>query len=157
MIGRVEQSGGGEAGRHHEGRGPVPREKPPADTVDRRTILVVEDERGVRELVRRILRGGGYDVVTAANVTEAVAVLDGTARVDLVLSDIVMPGGLGTELIRHVERRTRAVRLIFMSGYPKLVTGGEEPGCFPDGYPYLLKPFDAKTLLGTVRTLLEET
>ena len=109
------------------------------------SILVVEDDAGIRALVRGVLESAGYDVRVAA---DADAALDGPDA-DLLLTDILMPGMNGRELARRILQRAPATRVIFISGY----TGDDaklEPGA-----RFLAKPFTPSVLLTRVRELLE--
>jgi signal transduction histidine kinase/CheY-like chemotaxis protein len=113
------------------------------------TVLILEDEDGVRELAARILFEGGYRVVEARNGSEAVAALrDRAASSSLLLTDVIVPD-MGTE---ELERRIHAVRpglpILYMSGYPR----GDilERGLLRDDQPFLQKPFNREDLAGQV-------
>jgi two-component system cell cycle sensor histidine kinase/response regulator CckA len=110
-------------------------------------ILLVEDEAIVRDIVARLLRNGGYEVIEAANGDEALAYADGEpGSVDLLLTDVVLTGedgrGVAQKLVTH---QPHAV-VIFMSGYP---ASGDDPGTF------LRKPFGGVELLQAVRAALD--
>ena len=82
------------------------------------TILVVDDDPVTLTLVERTLRGGGYRVWTAGGAAEARGLLEDLAgAVDLVLTDIAMPGGLGTDLARQIGSTQRWVRVLLMTSY----------------------------------------
>ncbi len=127
----------------------------PADTderprrADRRgseTILVVEDEERVRELASRVLTGKGYRVLEASTGEEALRILQET-EVELVLTDIVMPGMTGTELAEQLARRFPDLPIVFMSGYPG---EGGRYGTLPAGALLIQKPFTPALLLDRV-------
>jgi len=120
------------------------------------SILVVEDEEVVRELTQRILVGEGYHCITAANGPEALAMLEKNGGpVDLVITDIVMPGMGGRELAHKVSERYPRARVLFTSGF----TDDEviRRGLMDIGQPFQEKPWSAEQLLRRVRELLDET
>ncbi len=116
------------------------------------TILLVEDDSGVRELVRDELRKLGYRVFEAKNGLEACLV--GTQQLgglQLLLTDVVMPGMSGTELAEHLRVIKPELKLLFMSGYTDDVgIGAGDPAS-----AYLQKPFTPETLAKTIRELLD--
>jgi two-component system cell cycle sensor histidine kinase/response regulator CckA len=89
------------------------------------TVLVVEDEAALREVTSRILRRGGYTVLVAGSGDEAVR-LAAENHVDVLLTDVIMPGMLGRELATAVHRTSPGIKVLFMSGYaqPVLTTHG---------------------------------
>ncbi len=89
----------------------------PADARGAETILVVEDEEGLRFLLRRVLEGYGYRVLEAVDGLDATTRWLGAAgRIDLLLTDIVMPGRNGTDVARLFRESSPALRVVFMSG-----------------------------------------
>ena len=116
------------------------------------TILLVEDEPMLRRIVSEVLVAFGYRVCTAGNADEALHVCRERASrgepVDLLLSDVVMPGMSGRELSAHVRRLIPPVRVLLMSGYDEYagVGGGE---------PVIGKPFTADALARQVRDVLD--
>jgi two-component system cell cycle sensor histidine kinase/response regulator CckA len=111
------------------------------------TILLVEDEAPVRELVRRVLEGAGYVVLAAGLPSDAERLLDETDNVDLLLTDVVMPEMSGYDLALRVSERRPDVRRLFISGYAprvQLVEG-----------PLLKKPFAPEQLARAVRAALD--
>jgi DNA-binding NtrC family response regulator len=112
------------------------------------TVLVVEDEPHVRELVRAVLAQGGYAVVAASNAEEALDLYRADpARIDLVLSDVLMPGRSGAELATQLRDITPHVPVILMSG----LTGGRvDPAILPPDIKLLEKPFKLDGLLAAV-------
>ena len=112
------------------------------------TILLVDDEHVVRDVAAEILRRGGYEVLTAANGAEALAVAGATGRIDVLLTDHAMPGMSGPELAEALLALRPSLKVVFMSGYAEQIDGDEAADVF------LQKPFDASTLLGAVRQLL---
>jgi PAS domain S-box-containing protein len=113
-----------------------------------RTILVVEDEESVRSLATRILERAGYHVLQAPNGAAAVSLV-GTrlAEVDVLLSDIVMPGMRGPELYEVLRAARPGLPAVFMSGY---AAGEAGATLVPDGCTLLAKPFTTEALLAAV-------
>ena len=105
------------------------------------TILLVEDQEAVRAVVRRILVSGGYAVIEADGPDQARAALEGGAGIDLLLTDVVMPGGSGPELAASLDG-DHAV--LFMSGYADAALVGHEVGA---ALPLIQKPFTRQELL----------
>jgi CheY-like chemotaxis protein len=118
------------------------------------TVLIVEDEEGVRRLVTSILRRYGYRVLEARNGREALSVAkqhDGP--IDLLLSDIVMPGISGTEVWSQLRAVRKHLKVLFVSGY----AGGSIPDlAFVESMGrFLRKPFTPDELAATVREVLD--
>ena len=117
------------------------------------TILLVEDEDPLRRLVCEVLAESGYVVVEASNGEEAIRVSDErSARgepIDLVVSDVVMPGMSGRQLAARVRQRWPAVRVLLMSGYDDDAMRADEP--------VLAKPFSASVIARRVREVLDES
>ena len=119
------------------------------------TVLVVEDDTDVRELVLAQLQDLGYDVVAAANGPEALELLDkGAPEIDLMLTDVIMPGGLsGVELVRAARQRRPALRAVLTSGY----VAGSLPGSSTSDeiealdLPLLSKPYSQDELARVLR------
>jgi len=118
------------------------------------TILVAEDEDGIRDTVTRTLVAAGYTVLCAANgaaALELAAQHPGT--IDLLLSDIVMPGMLGDELVAHLHERRPAVKVLFMSGYAGDLMN--RYGVLQQGATVLPKPFTKGELLTGIRAIID--
>jgi two-component system, cell cycle sensor histidine kinase and response regulator CckA len=117
------------------------------------TILVVEDDDGLRELTSTVLEQRGYRVIAVPDADAAFAVATNGAAIDLLISDVVMPRVSGPELARRLHAAGRAVPTIFMSGY----TGETmtRHGLLEEGDGFLVKPFTPQLLLERVRTLLD--
>jgi two-component system cell cycle sensor histidine kinase/response regulator CckA len=116
------------------------------------TILLVEDEAPLRRLVSEVLAESGYVVVAASNGEEAIRVSDErSARgepIDLVVTDVVMPGMSGRQLATLVRRSWPSVRVLLMSGYDDDASRGDDP--------VLAKPFSASVIARRVREVLDE-
>ncbi|HEU5040770.1 MAG TPA: ATP-binding protein, partial [Gemmatimonadales bacterium] len=117
------------------------------------TVLVVEDETGVRHLAARVLESRGYQVLEARNGEEALAEMERSGEaVDLVLTDVVVPD-LGTgELARGVREMKDAVPILYMSGYPREEV--IQRGLIRADQPFLQKPFTGDGLVDAVGRLL---
>jgi len=118
------------------------------------TILVVEDERGVRNMVCKMLRLYGYRALEAKNARQAQALFaEGKGHIDLILTDIVMPGLSGVELVERLAERNGPLKVVYMSGYTeeKIV----RHGILNRGIPFIQKPFTPETIIKKIRTLLD--
>jgi two-component system, cell cycle sensor histidine kinase and response regulator CckA len=176
----VEQAGGFIRVDTAPGRGTrfqlyLPRQRPTADVADRRlapmrgmprgdeTVLLVEDEPEIRNSVRRLLERLGYTVLTAENGAEALVLVERAGggrggrdgrRVDLLLTDVVMPEMGGRELALQVRRRHPGTGVLFMSGYSEEAIRLDE---LPGGrVAFLEKPFTLDALARQVRAVLDQ-
>jgi len=114
------------------------------------TVLLVEDEASLWQLGARLLTRGGYQVLTATTPAEALELArDEDQRIDLLLTDVVMPGMLGTELADQLTGLRPGLPVLFMSGYAQPVLDAH--GAFSDDIDLLEKPFPAAALLARVR------
>jgi signal transduction histidine kinase/CheY-like chemotaxis protein len=129
----------------------------PAEAAERRgsgeRVLVVEDEPAVRRLTARILSGGGYEVLEAAEPYEALALCE-DEDVDLLLTDLIMPGMSGKELADRLVASQPELRVLFMSGYTGDVITRQ--GMLSEDVLVLEKPFSSASLLRRVRASLDE-
>jgi CheY-like chemotaxis protein len=118
------------------------------------TILVVEDEREVRAVAVEALGELGYSVVEAEDGPAALRLLEQGARVDLVFTDVVMPGMTGRELADQVKGRWPDIRILFTTGYTRnaIVHGGR----LDPGVHLLPKPYTSAALSRKVRAVLDE-
>jgi hypothetical protein len=118
------------------------------------TVLVVEDEEGVRQLAGRVLGARGYQVLEACNGMEALAVLDRARdEVDLVLTDVVVPDLATADLARRV-RELKEVPILYMSGYPREEV--IERQLIAADQPFLQKPFTGDELAEEVGKVLRD-
>ena len=124
------------------------------DRIASETVLLVEDEIGVRRLAKRILDVAGYQVVEAANGDEAEQLF---ARhgdsIDLVVTDVIMPGCGGPELMGRLQARAPGLRVLYMSGYTEQSVA-QKTG-IARGLPFVQKPFTAAELVRRVREALD--
>jgi two-component system cell cycle sensor histidine kinase/response regulator CckA len=141
------------AGEHTE---PTPErpEPAPAGTGHGETLLVVEDEAALREVACRILSGAGYHVLAADGGPQALELAAGyDGVIDLLVSDVVMPGMLGKELAERLVGSRPGTRVLYMSGYAQPVLASQ--GTLDPGVALLEKPFTATDLLTAVRDRLD--
>jgi two-component system cell cycle sensor histidine kinase/response regulator CckA len=117
------------------------------------TVLLVEDETGVRLLSRRILERGGYRVLEASNGDAAERIFaEHGATIDLVVSDVVMPGCGGPELVARLRIQAPALRVLYMSGYAEQ-SAARHAG-IDRGAPFIEKPFTTAGFLRDVGAAL---
>jgi PAS domain S-box-containing protein len=130
-------------------------EKPPAEAKGRNneTVLVVEDQEAVRRLATSILESLGYRVLTAADGNEALALEAGhEGPIDLVLTDVVLPGMTGKQLAERLKVLRPETSVLFTSGYPQDAIA--ERGVLDRDVAYIAKPYSVKDLAAKVREVL---
>jgi CheY-like chemotaxis protein len=119
----------------------------------RETLLLVEDEEAVRSSVRRLFERHGYSVLEARHGQEALRIMESGARVDLVVTDLVMPEMGGRELVERLRARHPALKVLFMSGYSE--RGVTADGMMPRGTGFVEKPFTMEQLVRRTRDILD--
>ncbi|TCD47619.1 ATP-binding protein [Chlorobium sp. N1] len=162
VYGIMSQNGGSVRCHTEEGRGttvevcfPLHRSSSPPAACDDGTsdagsggpnILLVEDEPNICKLLTDLLQGRGYTVAAAANAEEALAL--SMPRIDLLLTDVVLPGMNGVELCGRMQQRDPAMQCLFMSGYaPESI---EKKGVLKEGVNFIRKPFGIRELVAAV-------
>jgi len=131
----------------------VPEVAAPVDEARPETILVVEDEAGIRALVRKILRRQGYQVLEASNGDEALIVCrEHPGTLDLLITDVMMPQMGGRELVDRLREQCRDMKVLYVSGYTD--DSSIYAGNFPPGTAFLQKPFTLGSLLDKVKEVL---
>jgi two-component system response regulator HydG len=131
----------------------IGRRAPSLTPPEKERILVVDDAADTLELLQRNLTFQGYETFTASSVAEALRLLE-EASVDLVITDLKMPGASGLDLIRHIRENRRDLEVMMITGYPtvesavKAVKAGAEE--------YLTKPFTDEELFTAVRRTLDK-
>jgi CheY-like chemotaxis protein len=114
-------------------------------------ILLVEDDATVLALTLDVLTGLGYQVTTATNANDALVVLQTDPTIDLLFTDVVMPGGVsGLSLARAARELRPTLRVLLTSGYV-----GEDRAIDGREFPLLDKPYEAAVLATTLRKLLD--
>ena len=120
----------------------------------RQVVLVVGDEQGLRDLVCRTLQAQGYRTLEAGHGAEALEVIETSPDpVDLVVTDVVMPGMDGRELGRRLAQRWPDLPILYISAYE--VNDIFRRGSPRDSAPFLQKPFPMDGLITTIRSLIE--
>jgi PAS domain S-box-containing protein len=116
------------------------------------TVLIVEDEEAVRYLARVILERAGYKVFEASTLEQAEAMLSDAGPIDVLVSDVMLPGGRGTDLYARLRSRYPALRVVFMSGYvdDEILKQTQ----LDSAMRFIQKPFAADALLSNVTSLL---
>jgi PAS domain S-box-containing protein len=135
---------------------PIAVESPasPPRTKASETVLVVEDAEDLREVVERILSRNGYHVIVAANGVLALeAAHEYGGKIDLLLTDVVMPQMHGKELASRMKHKYPTLKVLFMSGYAEPMLG--DSGSLEPGVVLMEKPFTEPVLLARVREVLE--
>jgi len=136
---------------------PVPAQEstglPSADR-GQETILLVEDEPNLRRLAQQYLEKQGYRILEAEDGAAALQIVDGhQGKIDLLLTDVVMPGMNGRELAAQITAQRPEIRVLYMSGYTENAIGHD--GQLETGINLLQKPFSLPTLKERVRELLD--
>ena len=143
--------------RHHGEVGEAPAEARVFQNqllpVSAQTVLLVEDERLVLDLCRRLLTRLGYEVLAAANPAEALTMVEAhEGALELLVTDVVMPGSNGRELADRLRERFPELRVLFMSGFAADVIA--EQGVLPADTHFIGKPFTAGELASKVAEIL---
>jgi CheY-like chemotaxis protein len=135
------------------GRRSQPAAEQPEPEVKGETVLILEDEDGVRELTARVLRDKGYEVVLARNGAEALARLRNGGGPNLLLTDVIVPDMGTEELAGEVHKVVPKLPILYMSGYPRddilargLIRGDQ---------PFLQKPFTSDDLAHVVGRMVQ--
>jgi PAS domain S-box-containing protein len=130
------------------------REHEPEPIRGTETILLVEDESAVRDLTRRCLEASGYRVLQAGSAEEALdAVSRHAGSLDLLLTDVIMPGASGPELSRRLLSDRPELRVLYVSGYTDETIASQR--LLADGASFLQKPFTPEVLARKVRDVLD--
>jgi len=149
----VADAGESETEEGRPAAAPAAAAKPPSDDTGQGTVLLVEDEEGLRGLNARGLASRGYTVLEAGNGLEAIEMLEShPGKIDLVVSDVVMPEMDGPTLYKELRARNPGLKVVFVSGYAEEAFSKS----LPEGgqFAFLPKPFTLKQLVATVKDTL---
>ncbi|ONG50676.1 hypothetical protein BKE38_17510 [Pseudoroseomonas deserti] len=142
--------------RHHPAPQPAAAavlEAPLPEAAPGRTILVVDDEAVVRGMVVEVLQEQGYSTLEAGDGAGALEILRGPARIDLLLTDVGLPGGMNGRQVADAARQLRPeLKVLFITGYAENAALGG--GQIEPGMQVLTKPFTVERLVGRVQVLL---
>ena len=170
VYGFVRQSGGRVRVRSEPGRGTsmclyMPRHSGaaqaeaapgvlPASSGHGETIVLIEDERALREIVEEVLREAGYCVLTAQDGPTGLQILNSDTRADLLITDVGLPGGLNGRQVADAARLRRpGLKVLFVTGYADTAVVGD--GRLAPGMEVITKPFEITALTYKVRALID--
>ena len=127
---------------------------PAGPTRGTETILVVEDEDGIRSLIAEVLQRNGYTVLEASQGREALALVESRqGSIDLLVTDLVMPQMGGRELAEAIVASHPAIKVLYISGYPDKASA--QGKAYPPGSALMEKPFAPEALARKVRKMLD--
>ncbi len=114
-------------------------------------ILIVDDEPTARHLLRHVVQLGGYHLLVARDAVDAIKLLESGERPDLVISDVMMPGLLGTDLVQYFagSQHLRCIPVVLLSAYHDVSQAGKTAA-------FVHKPYSPQALLGLIADLLAE-
>ena len=118
------------------------------------TILLVEDDDAVRRIAARVLTGVGYNVLSAANGAEALDVAQRSDRIDVLLTDVVLPRMSGRQLAERLQQLRPEIRVLYMSGYTDDAVIHQ--GIVERGVAFISKPFNGAEISAKIRQLLDD-
>jgi PAS domain S-box-containing protein len=131
-----------------------PEPEPMPELIDRRRLLLVEDEADILAIIRDILANAGFEVFVAGNAEEAVGLFEKlSGPIDLVITDIMLPGMNGVQMSRELRKKRPGQKFIFMSGYSSDAIG--HYGVFEQGANFIAKPFRISDFLKIIHATLE--
>jgi two-component system cell cycle sensor histidine kinase/response regulator CckA len=134
-------------------RTPALESKPPPAARENETVLLTEDDASVRAVTRRILENHGYSVLEAASGEAALRLAEGPERIQLLLTDVVMPRMSGRELAEQLLKKRPTLKVLFMSGYTDDAI--IHHGVLDAGVAFLQKPITPSALAHKVRAVLD--
>lgn len=122
--------------------------------MNRHTILVVDDEEMMRDMMSKALKGCGYAVLTATSAEEGMALIE-VNNIDLVISDQIMPGGMsGIEFLQFIRSSHPEILTILLTGFPNLETAMDAINT-AGVYKFLTKPFELNELIVAIKRSFE--
>lgn len=133
---------------------PAARTTYPLHLPVRRSILLVEDEPFLREVTRELLESGGFSVLTAEDTVDAMQIYESSAdSIDIVMTDMILPGGTGQQLGQDLRKRCPQLRVLVTSGYSNAAY--EIENLASQTY-FLAKPYSRHELLGKIESILDQ-
>ena len=133
---------------------PAPSDGPSADRANGECVLLVEDEESIRILLAEQLDELGYRVLTAADGPAGVRVLQSSERIDLLITDVGLPGGMNGRQVADAGRATRpSLKVLFITGYAENAVVGN--GLLDHGMAVVTKPFDIDVLTAKARQMID--
>ena len=117
------------------------------------TVLLVEDEDAVRSLAEVVLQRNGYQVISARNASDALTIVTSGRKVDVVVTDVMMPNMSGPQLARRLHEIRPEIMVLYMSGYT--ANAIVDQGLIETGSAFLSKPFSSTSLALAVRSVLD--
>jgi CheY-like chemotaxis protein len=124
-----------------------------SDSETRPTVLVVDDEEDLRDIIRRMLQRRGFDTLIAGDSQEAIAVCrDHPGEIDILVTDLGLPGVSGGELSRAATALRPGMRVVYISGLPKDLAVAD--GQIDKDALLVKKPFSSESLLETLRSVV---
>ena len=134
----------------------APAETLPVETGEGESILLIEDERALRDIVEEVLIDAGYRVFTAQDGPSGLLILNSDARVDLLVTDVGLPGGLNGRQVADAARvRRPGLKVLFVTGYASTAAIGN--GRLDHDMEVLTKPFEIGALAGKVRSMIKSS
>ena len=136
---------------------PEPPQAPAGRATQQATILLTEDDPDVRHMLAAMLHTVGHTVIEAENPERAIETASVySGHIDLLLTDVVMPGGTGRDLARRMAEIKPDLRVLYISGYPDPEYGGSSPSgsVLEPGVPFLAKPFSRDVLIRKINDML---
>ena len=128
----------------------------PGGPLEHEQILLVDDNEEVRGVAGQQLTSLGYRVIAVPDGAKALEALASGAQIDLLFTDVVMPGGLNGREVAHEARKLRpGLKVLFTSGYFEETLAGQDQ--IEQDMQFIMKPYRRKELAEKVRTLLAET
>ena len=129
--------------------------RPPSRSVQGETVLVVDDEPTVRMLVADVLQELGYTAIEAADSVAGLKILQSDVRIDLLVSDVGLPGGMNGRQMADAARLSRPdLKVLFITGYAENAAIGN--GQLEPGMAVITKPFPVETLAARVREMIAQ-
>ena len=133
----------------------VPAKELPSSKRGSETILLVEDDDALRELTNSVLSASGYKILTASRPEDAERICQEQSAIDLLVTDVVMPGGSGHALAGRLTEQRSGMKVLYMSGYSNDLVSSR--GLIAPGAAFLEKPFTPSALRAKVREVLDSS